>query len=159
MAVRLSAGILLYRRPAGAAVEVLLAHPGGPFWARKDAGAWSIPKGSYEPEVDASQLAAAVREFTEEVGVTPPSGPYLDLGTVTLASRKVVAAWAVEGDLDPAVATSNTFDLEWPAGSGRTRSFLEVDRVDWFDIDTARAKLNGGQVPLLDRLVTALAPI
>jgi predicted NUDIX family NTP pyrophosphohydrolase len=164
----ISAGIVLYRRP-GAAVgsgdgpepgpssyEVLLAHPGGPFFASKDVGAWSIPKGLYEPGVDRNELAAAVREFTEEIGSTPPAGPYAELGSVTLASGKVVTAWAVEGDLDPATATSSTFELEWPRRSAQRLSFPEVDRVEWFSLAAARPKINQGQLPLLDRLAAAL---
>jgi len=155
MAAAESAGILLYRRRADT-VEVLLVHPGGPFFARKDAGAWSIPKGLYEAGKDASRLAAAVREFSEEVGSAPPEGAYLELGTVTQAGGKRVTAWAVEGDLDPADAVSTTFELEWPSGSGRIVAYPEVDRVEWFTIDAAGPKLNPGQVPLLHRLQARL---
>jgi predicted NUDIX family NTP pyrophosphohydrolase len=153
---RVSAGILLYRRRPDV-VEVLLAHPGGPFFARKDEGAWSIPKGLYEPAVDPDPLAAAVREFTEEVGSPPPYGPYLELEAVRLAGGKRVLAWAVEGDLDPATSTSNTFELEYPRGSGRLRTYPEIDRVEWFSFIDGRLKINPGQAPLLDQLAAALA--
>ncbi len=150
-----SAGIVLYRR-SGAIAEVLLAHPGGPFFARKDDGAWSIPKGLEQPGVDADTRATAVREFTEEVGSPPPPGSYLELDPVTLGSGKRVIAWAVEGDLDPATATSTTFELEWPRGSGRRRSYPEVDRVEWFTLAAARPKISRGQLPLLDQLARLL---
>ena len=150
-----SAGIVLYRR-ADAVVEVLLVHPGGPFFARKDDGAWSIPKGLQEPDADTDPLATAIREFTEEVGSPPPPGPYLELDPVRLASGKQVRAFAVEGDLDPASATSTTFELEWPRGSGQLRSYPEVDRVAWFSLAAARPKLNQGQRPLLDQLADRL---
>jgi predicted NUDIX family NTP pyrophosphohydrolase len=157
-ATPISAGILLYRwRPARPDAEVLLAHPGGPFFARKDAGVWSIPKGLCEPGSDPDQLAAAVREFTEEVGHPPPPGPYLELGSVQLAGGKTVVAWAVEGDLDPASSSSNTFELQWPPRTGRIQTFPEIDRVEWFALEGARPKLNTGQVPFLDRLLAALS--
>jgi len=145
-----SAGIVLYRRLPEGGFEVLLGHMGGPFWARKDAAAWSIPKGEYEPGDDA--LAAARREFEEELGHPLPDGQPIDLGEVR-QSRKVVRAWAVEGDLDPATASSNTFEIEWPPGSGKLAAFPEIDRFEWFDPATARTKLVKGQIPLLDRLV------
>lgn len=143
-----SAGILLHRRgPAG--VEVLLVHPGGPFWAKKDAGAWSIPKGEFG--ADEAPADAARREFVEELGVDP--GPALiPLGVVTQSRAKVVHPFAVEGDLDPAAITSNTFELEWPPRSGRMQAFPEVDRAAWFTLDEARAKIVGGQRPILDAL-------
>jgi predicted NUDIX family NTP pyrophosphohydrolase len=154
---RVSAGILLFRRrPDDDSIEVLLGHPGGPFFARKDAGAWSIPKGLCEPGSDVDQLAAAVREFTEEVGSSPPPGPYLELGSVKQSGGKTVVAWAVEGDLDPAIAHSNTFELQWPPRTGRVQTFPEIDRVEWFTIERARPKLNPGQVVLLDRLLIAV---
>jgi predicted NUDIX family NTP pyrophosphohydrolase len=150
-----SAGLLLYRRtPPGAAVEVLLAHPGGPFWARRDAGAWSIPKGEYDPGDD--PLTIAYREFREETGFDAPTGPPLPLGEVVQPGGKHVMAWALEGDLDPAGAKSNTFEIEWPRGSGRLRSFPEVDRVEWAGLALARTKLLKGQVPFLERLSDAL---
>ena len=149
-----SAGLLLHRRRDGR-TEVLLAHMGGPFWARKDEGAWSIPKGGCEPGEDA--YAAARREFTEELGTAPPDGPAIDLGEVRLRGGKRVVAWAVEGDLDPATVVSNTFDLEWPPRSGRTQAFPEVDRAQWFDLDTARRKVVRAQAALIDALEQRLA--
>lgn len=144
-----SAGILLFRRaPTG--VEVLIAHMGGPFWARKDDGAWSIPKGECEPGED--DVIAARREFTEELGLPVPDGALVALGEVK-QSGKVVVAWALEADLDPAAVVPGTFELEWPRGSGRKREFPEVDRVEWYGLDTARDKLVKGQRPFLDRLV------
>ena len=147
---RLSAGLLLYRVRDGV-VEVLIAHPGGPFWARKDDGAWSIPKGEYAQGDDA--WAAAQREFHEEVGLTPPAGPRVDLEPVKQSGGKIVTAFAVQGDLDITDAHSNTFELEWPRGSGKLRAFPEVDRVDWFPVAHARVKLLKGQVGFLDRLM------
>lgn len=129
---------------------MLLVHPGGPFWAKKDEGAWSIPKGEYEPDED--PLATAYREFAEEVGLRAPVGAPHPLGEVRQPGGKRVRAWALEGDVDPRGATSNTFDLEWPRGSGRIRTFPEVDRVEWMALPTARAKLLGGQLPFLDAL-------
>jgi predicted NUDIX family NTP pyrophosphohydrolase len=139
----------LYRLRAGGP-EVLLVHPGGPAWARRDAGAWSIPKGEYEPEED--PLDAARREFQEELGVPPPSGPVQELGEIRQRSGKRVRAWALEGDLDATAISSNTFMFEWPPRSGKRIEIPEVDRAEWFDLDTARVKINVGQVPLLDRL-------
>lgn len=144
-----SAGLLLYRWEGGE-LQVLLAHMGGPFWARKDARAWSIPKGEYPPQEN--PLAAARREFAEELGAAPPDGPYRDLGEVRQSGGKTVRAWAVEGEFDPSRLISNTFELEWPPHSGRRASFPEVDRAAWFDLDTARAKLVAAQVEFLDRL-------
>jgi predicted NUDIX family NTP pyrophosphohydrolase len=146
---RRSAGILLHRR-RGEELEVLLVHPGGPLWARRDEGAWSIPKGEYD-EGD-EPLAAARREFAEELGSDAPDGEAADLGEVRQKSGKLVHAWAVAGDLDPATAVSNTFELEWPPRSGRRIDVPEVDRAEWFGLEVARSKINGGQVPLLDRL-------
>jgi len=150
---RLSAGILLYRA-SGKGWEVLLAHPGGPFFARKDLGAWSIPKG--EPDDGEELLAAARREFREETGFEL-SGPELPLGTVKQKGGKVVHAWAVRGDADPRRLKSNHFELEWPKGSGRTRSFPEVDRAEWFSLDEARRRIKAAQVPLIDALEAELA--
>jgi predicted NUDIX family NTP pyrophosphohydrolase len=144
-----SAGILLYR-VRGGEPEVLLVHPGGPFWARKDAGAWSIPKGEHSEDEDGQ--AAALREFEEETGTALTPSALADLGTVRLKSGKLVAAWAVEGDLEAVAITSNTFELEWPPRSGRTQEFPEVDRAGWFGLDAAREKLNPAQVAFLDRL-------
>jgi predicted NUDIX family NTP pyrophosphohydrolase len=148
-AAKRSAGILLYRRPERGA-EVLLVHPGGPFWERKDAGAWSIPKGEHGDGEDPQ--ACARREFEEETGTALPPGALAELGTVRLGSGKVVAAWAAEGDLDPQAIRSNTFELEWPPRSGRTQAFPEVDRAGWFGLEAAREKLNPRQAPFLDRL-------
>jgi predicted NUDIX family NTP pyrophosphohydrolase len=148
-----SAGLLLFRRRRDA-VEVLLVHPGGPFWAKRDEGAWSIPKGEYEPGED--PLATAQREFAEEVGFDAPAGALLSLGELRQPGGKRVCVWAVEGDLDPRRATSNTFELEWPRGSGRIRTFPEVDRVEWMAVPAARTKLLQGQRPFLDALSDAL---
>jgi predicted NUDIX family NTP pyrophosphohydrolase len=147
-----SAGILVYRR-GGSGVQVLLVHPGGPFWVRKDAGAWSIPKGEIDPAEDA--LAAAQREFAEETGMAL-AGEFVPLGDLRQAGGKHVTAWALELDLDPAAIRSNTFTLEWPPKSGRMRDFPEVDRAEWFDLDAARARILTSQRPFLDRLQAAL---
>ncbi|OHV03763.1 NUDIX domain-containing protein [Mycobacterium talmoniae] len=149
---KLSAGLLLYRTTHGT-VEVLLAHPGGPFWARRDDSAWSIPKGEYTAGED--PWHAAQREFAEEVGLAPPPGPRTDLGSLRQPSGKHLAVFAVAGDLDLTDAHSNTFEMEWPKGSGRVRQFPEVDRVGWFTLAQARIKLLKGQVPVLDRLQAA----
>jgi predicted NUDIX family NTP pyrophosphohydrolase len=150
---RRSAGILLYRR-RGDGVELLLVHPGGPLWARRDAGAWSIPKGEYAEGED--PLAVALREFEEETGQRPPEAGLVALGEVRQRGGKVVSAWAAPGDLDPDTVTSNTFSMEWPPRSGRRREFPEVDRAGWFDPATAREKLLAAQAGLVDRLLTAL---
>ena len=150
-----SAGILLYRR-RDRGVEVLLVHPGGPLWARKDLGAWSIPKGEYGQGED--PLAVALREFQEETGHRPPEAGLVELGEVRQRGGKVVTAWAAPGDLDPAGVTSNSFTLEWPPRSGTHREFPEVDRAGWFDLATARAKLLATQAELVDRLQAALGP-
>jgi predicted NUDIX family NTP pyrophosphohydrolase len=152
-AAKRSAGILLYRL-AGGAPEVLLVHPGGPFWARRDAGAWSVPKGEYEDADD--PLAAARREFEEETGTALETGELLELGNVKQKNGKVVSAWAAEGDLDPDAVHSNTFTMEWPPRSGRTAEFPEIDRAGWFGIDDAREKLNPAQAEFLDRLLERL---
>jgi predicted NUDIX family NTP pyrophosphohydrolase len=148
-----SAGLLMFRK-VGGRLEVLLAHPGGPFWAKKDAGAWSIPKGLTEPGEDA--LTAARREFAEETGLRP-DGPFLPLGEVRQKSGKVVHAWACEGDADPAELTSNRIWVEWPAGSGRRIEVPEVDRCEWFTPSEAREKLNPAQVAFVERLERTLA--
>ncbi len=150
---RTSAGILLWRGREGA-VEVLLAHNGGPYWAKKDHGHWTIPKGEVEP---GEELAAvARREFAEETGHDVPDGPLIDLGRIRQKSGKVVWGWAVEGDLDSAAAVSNTYEMEWPPRSGRMRAFPEIDRVEWFGLAEARSRLKEAQVPFLDRLEAAL---
>jgi predicted NUDIX family NTP pyrophosphohydrolase len=151
---RRSAGILLYRL-TGDAPEVLLVHPGGPFWARKDLGVWSIPKGEYEEGED--PLACALREFEEETGTALPTSRLVDLGDVRQKSGKLVTAWAAEGDLDAETVSSNTFTMEWPPRSGRTAEFPEIDRARWFGVDAAREKLNPAQAEFLDRLVKGLA--
>jgi len=149
---KLSAGILLYRW-RGATVEVFLVHPGGPYWTRKDDGAWSIPKGEYGEGEDA--LVAARREFAEETS-SQVTGSFHPLASLPQPSGKVVSAWAVEGDLDPATVRSNSFSLEWPPRSGRRQEFPEVDRGAWFDIPAAYVKLQDGQRGFLDRLQALL---
>ncbi|MEW1822318.1 NUDIX domain-containing protein [Arthrobacter sp. NPDC080031] len=153
MTVR-SAGILLYRRNSTAELEVWIAHMGGPFWARKDARAWSIPKGEYLEEED--PLAAAKREFAEEMGVAAPSVEYLQLGTFRQPSGKLITAFTAESDFDPERIVSNTFELEWPRGSGVIRSYPEIDGAIWATDSVARAKLVSGQVPILDALIRHL---
>jgi predicted NUDIX family NTP pyrophosphohydrolase len=150
---RESAGLLLFRRAAGG-VEVFLAHPGGPFWKHRDAGAWSIPKGEVGEGED--PLACARREFEEETGIRP-GGPFLPLGDVRQKAGKRVRAWAWEGDADPALVASNEVRTEWPRGSGRWLTFPEVDRCAWFDAAAAREKINPAQAELIDRLLAALA--
>ncbi len=147
-----SAALLLFRHAADG-LEVLIAHMGGPFWARKDAGAWSIPKGEY---TDEEPLAAARREFAEEMGSPPPAGDPVALGTVKQSGGKSVTTFAVEGDFDLAGFRSNTFEMEWPRGSGRLQEFPEVDRAEWMPVAVAREKLVKGQVPVLDALVEHL---
>lgn len=148
-----SAGLLVWRRREGV-VEVLLAHPGGPYWARKDLGAWSLPKGEHGP--DEAPLEAARREFAEELGLPAPDGPVLELGSVRQRGGKTVTAFAVEGDLDPDAVVPGTFPLEWPPRSGRTQDVPEVDRVAWFGLDEAAERLLAGQRPLLERLAGLL---
>jgi predicted NUDIX family NTP pyrophosphohydrolase len=150
---RLSAGLLLFRR-ADERVEVMLVHMGGPFWRNRDAGAWSLPKGEYEPAEDA--LSAARREFAEELGRDPPAGETLDLGTVKQPGGKLIHAWALEASFDAQEVHSNTFTLEWPRGSGEIREFPEVDRAGWFGLEAAHEKLVAGQRPLLERLAEVL---
>jgi predicted NUDIX family NTP pyrophosphohydrolase len=148
---RRSAGILLYKRTQDGQ-RVLLVHPGGPFWARKDS--WSLPKGEYSADEEA--LTVARREFREELG-REPTGDFQPLGEIKQAGGKTVTAWAVEGDFDPATLKSNTFGLEWPPKSGRRRSFPEVDRAEWFSPDEAKKKIHTGQRDLIDRLVSFLS--
>jgi predicted NUDIX family NTP pyrophosphohydrolase len=145
--------VLLWRRAAtGGEVEVLLGHMGGPFWARKDDGAWSIPKGEHGPDED--PLAVAHREFEEELGSPVPAAELVPLGQVR-GSGKLLTVWAAEGDLDAGATTSNTFELEWPPRSGRVQEFPEIDRAAWFGVEEARAKLVKGQLPFLDRLLAS----
>ena len=152
--VKRSAGILLYRRGADG-VEVLLVHPGGPFWQRKDAGAWSIPKGEVGDGED--ELERALREFEEETGTALAPSELLELGAIRQRGGKTVTAWAAAGDLDPAHVRSNTFELEWPPRSGTLRTFPEVDRAEWFSPAQARDKILPAQAELIDRLVSLLA--
>lgn len=154
MASRRSAGLLLYRLRGGSP-EVLLVHPGGPFWARKDLGAWTLPKG--EPAPGEEPLEAARREFREETGFSP-EGPFLPLPPVRQRGGKEVLAWAVAGDVDPSALRSITFSLEWPPRSGRRAEFPEVDRAAWFGIEAARERILPGQAPLLDELLRVLGP-
>jgi len=151
---KVSAGLVVYRRRAGN-LEVFLVHPGGPFWAKKDAGVWSIPKGEVEPGQD--PLAEAQRELREETGCTA-SGEFRPLKAVKQAGGKTVHAWAIEGDCDADHITSNEFTMEWPPRSGRQQSFPEVDRAGWFDLPTARLKINPAQAALIDELETLTAP-
>jgi predicted NUDIX family NTP pyrophosphohydrolase len=148
-----SAGILLFRRPSGG-LEVLLVHPGGPFWARRDEGAWSIPKGEHDDGEE--PIDTARREFAEETGTVLPEGELLDLGEVRQRSGKRVSAWAAEGDLDPAAVRSNTFEIEWPPRSGQLREFPEVDRAGWFAPEEARRRLVPAQAAFVDRLLERL---
>jgi predicted NUDIX family NTP pyrophosphohydrolase len=150
---RTSAGILLYRLPPSGP-EVLIGHMGGPFWATKDAGGWSIPKGEYEPGED--PFAVACREFEEELGTAVPAEDFVPLGELRTTSSKVLTVWAAEGDLDAGTCVSNTFELEWPPRSGRVQEFPEIDRAAWFGLDEARTRLVKGQVGFLDRLAEQL---
>ena len=155
--MKYSAGVLLFRRTPG--TEVLLGHMGGPLWARKDQGAWSIPKGEYDP-VSEEPEAAARREFLEELGLGVPDGRWVPLGEVRYGSgsrTKELTVWAVEADLDPALVVPGMFEMQWPPRSGRMQEFPEVDRAEWLDMDTARDKLVVGQRAYLDRLAEHLA--
>ena len=156
MATPRSAGILLFRRDNGE-VRFLLVHPGGPFWTKKDAGAWSIPKGGIEREEE--PRACAIRELEEELGTAPALDPeeLIELGQVKQKAGKVVEAWAAEGEFDPAALASNTFAMEWPPRSGNRQEFPEVDRAEWFDLETAREKILPAQAQFLDRLVEHLS--
>jgi predicted NUDIX family NTP pyrophosphohydrolase len=151
---RTSAGILLWRR-RNHRLEVLLAHQGGPYWVNKDLGHWTIPKG--EVEEGEELVAVARREFAEETGHELPDTPFVELGEIRQKSGKLVLAWAAQGDLDVATAVSNTYQLEWPPGSGRVETFPEIDRVEWFRLNKARRKLKAAQVPFLDRLQAVIA--
>jgi predicted NUDIX family NTP pyrophosphohydrolase len=150
-----TAGLLLFRETANG-LEVLLVHPGGPFWAMKDAGSWSIPKGEFADGEE--PLAAAKREFEEELGSAPPAGDFIQFDPVRQPGGKLVFAWAVRADFDPSTCKSNTFSMEWPPKSGRQQEFPEVDRAAWFDLASARAKLLKGQAPFLDQLLERIAP-
>ncbi|NED97641.1 NUDIX domain-containing protein [Phytoactinopolyspora alkaliphila] len=154
MAGKHSAGVLLFRRTGGV-LEVLLGHMGGPFWARRDAAAWSVIKGEYEPDEDPQ--AAARREFEEELGVPAPDTELIELGSVRQSGGKTVAVWAAESDLDPAVVVPGTFELEWPPRSGRRQEFPEVDRVEWFGLAVAGEKIVAAQRAFLERLEQHLA--
>ncbi|SMF50093.1 NUDIX domain-containing protein [Streptomyces sp. Amel2xC10] len=149
MTVRRSAGLLLFRR-AGTRLEVLLGHMGGPYFARKDAGAWTVPKGEYAPDEPAWE--AARREFREELGLDPPDGEAIALGEVRQTNGKIVTVWAIEADLDPGAVVPGTFTMEWPPRSGRQREFPELDRVAWFGVEAARAVIVTAQAAFLDRL-------
>jgi predicted NUDIX family NTP pyrophosphohydrolase len=152
-----SAGLLPYRfRPSDDRLEVLIAHPGGPFWARRDEGAWSIVKGEIDDPAE-PPIEVARREFREETGHEPPDGSTIELGSVTQAGGKVVYGWACAGDLDPATIESNTLEVEWPPRSGRTVTIPEIDRVGWFEPDEARRRLNPAQAAFVDRLEAHLA--
>jgi predicted NUDIX family NTP pyrophosphohydrolase len=148
-----SAGVLVYRIAND--LEVLLVHPGGPFWKHKSDGVWSIPKGEFDPESE-DPLTAARREFAEELGASAPDGEPIELGSVTQKAGKVVVGFALAGDLDPAEVKSNTFTMEWPPKSGRTAEFPEVDRADWFTLEAARTVINSAQIAFLDRLAGIL---
>jgi predicted NUDIX family NTP pyrophosphohydrolase len=150
---RLSAGILLFRERDGR-LEVLLGHPGGPFFAKKDEGSWTVLKGEADPGEELP--AVARREFAEETGQEPPDSTMLELGEVRQRGGKTVVAWALAGDLDPVAARSNTFEMEWPPRSGRTGEFPEIDRVEWFDLETAQRKILPAQASFLDRLEDAV---
>jgi predicted NUDIX family NTP pyrophosphohydrolase len=156
MASKRSAGILLFRRDGGD-VEFLLVHPGGPFWAKKDAGAWSIPKGQLESEEE--PRACAIRELEEELGPAPSldHDQLIELGSIRQRAGKVVEAWAAEAEFDPATLASNSFSMEWPPKSGGMQDFPEVDRAEWFDLKTAREKILPAQAEFLDRLLERLA--
>ena len=152
MTTKQSAGLLMYRK-RGESVQILLVHPGGPFWAKKDLGSWSMPKGEFSEDEDA--LKAARREFEEETGFLP-TGQFARLGAIRQPSGKLIHAWAFEGDLDAKKVKSNTFSVEWPPQSGKQQEFPEVDRAEWFTIETAREKIIKGQVEFLDELLRVL---
>jgi predicted NUDIX family NTP pyrophosphohydrolase len=153
MASKLSAGLLLYKVEDGV-LRVLIAHMGGPFWAKKDLRAWSIPKGEYDDGED--PRVVATREFEEETGASPPDDEWLELGTVRQPSGKQITAFAVEGEFDTSSLVSNTFEIEWPKGSGTIQAFPEIDRAEWYDANTARDKLVKGQIPFIDQLIKRL---
>lgn len=155
MSPRRSAGLLLYRNTPDAGLEVLLAHPGGPVWAKRDEGAWTVPKGEFHEGEAAWDVAR--REFEEETGHLPPDGEPIELGEIRQKGGKVVEAWALEGDLDPATAHSNTFPFQWPPRSGTWITIPEIDRVEWFTPDEARQRIKDTQIPFIDRLIQARA--
>ncbi len=155
MSPRRSAGILLYRRTPDRGVEVLLGHPGGPIWANRDEGVWSVPKGEYEPDETAWDVAR--REFEEETGHQAPDEAPIDLGEIRQKGGKLVVAYALQGDLDPTAAHSNTFEFEWPPRSGLSITIPEIDRVAWFGPDEARRRIKESQIPFVDRLLAALS--
>jgi predicted NUDIX family NTP pyrophosphohydrolase len=149
-----SAALLLYRRPDGVGLEVLIAHMGGPFWAKKNARAWSIPKGEYEADEDPRD--AAFREFEEEMGSVPPAGPVVELGETRQANGKIITTYAMRGDFEASNIRGNTFKMEWPRGSGNLQDFPEIDRAEWMSIDRASQMLVNGQVPILEALTDYL---
>jgi predicted NUDIX family NTP pyrophosphohydrolase len=151
-----SAGIVPYRVSDAATLEILLVHPGGPYWARRDEGAWSIPKGEYNPAEEKNPLRVAEREFQEELGSRLPAGDRVELGDVTQPGGKRIVAWAARCDVDARSIVSNEFEIEWPPRSGKRQTFPEVDRAAWFSVADARVKLLRGQVPLVDRLADLL---
>ncbi len=151
---RRSAGLLLYRGAPDGPIEVLLAHPGGPLWAKRDEGVWTVPKGEFHDGEEA--WAVARREFEEETGHPAPDGDPIELGEIKQKGGKIVEAWALEGDVDPATAHSNTFPFEWPPRSGTWITIPEIDRVEWFAPDEARLRIKDTQIPFIDRLLTAL---
>jgi predicted NUDIX family NTP pyrophosphohydrolase len=155
MSERRSAGLLLYRHRPDGGIEVLLAHPGGPVWAKRDEGAWTVPKGEFHEAEQAWDVAR--REFEEETGHPPPDGEPIVLGEIRQKGGKFVEAWALEGDLDPATAHSNTFPFQWPPRSGRWITIPEIDRVEWFAPDEARGRIKDTQIPFIDRLLDALS--
>jgi predicted NUDIX family NTP pyrophosphohydrolase len=156
MPAKTSAGLILFRVTDAGICEVLIGHMGGPFWAKKDDGGWSIPKGEYDEGED--PFAVALREFEEELGAPVPADTFIALGEIRQPGGKRVTVWAAEGDFDATVARSNTFPLEWPPRSGQIQEFPEIDRAAWFPVAEARRKLLTGQLPLLDRLMAELAP-
>lgn len=149
-----SAGLLVFRK-IKLDIEVLLVHPGGPYWKGKELASWSIPKGEYE--VDENPMDAAKREFEEEIGQCPPEGRWINLGETTTKSRKTIVAWAVEGDLDPSHVKSNLIEMEWPPHTGQTIQFPEVDRAEWFSVLEAETRLHPGQIEFLRRLCNHLS--
>ena len=151
MAKKKSAGLLLYRENSGG-LEVLLVHPGGPFWQKKDDGSWTVPKGEFDDNED--PLQAAKREFEEETGAAPPDGEYLPLKPIKQPSGKTVYAWAINGDFDPAKLRSNMFPMEWPPNTGKLQQFPEIDRAAWLRPEIAKRMITKGQVPLIDQLIT-----